>query len=80
MSVVLRFGRNSRWASGRFSSEMLVMRQLRMTRTRIFPAKDRREMARYLVSLTVPVLEQGDECGIPELCGHILHLPDAGEE
>ena len=31
MSVVLRFGRNPHWASGRFSSQMLVMRRLRMT-------------------------------------------------
>ena len=46
MSVVLRFGRNPHWASGRFSSEMLVMRQLRMTQARIFPETDRREMPR----------------------------------
>ena len=46
MSVVLRFGRNPHFASGRFSSEMLVMRRLRMTRARIFPATDRREMPR----------------------------------
>ena len=32
------------------------------------------------VSLTAPVLEQGDECGIPEFFGHILFFPDAGEE
>ena len=44
MSVVLQFGRNPHWTSGRFSSEMLVMRGLRMTRARIFPATDRREM------------------------------------
>ena len=37
MSVVLRFGRNPHWASGRFSSEMLMMRRLRMTRAKIFP-------------------------------------------
>ena len=48
MSVVLRFERNSHWASGRFSSEMLVMRRLRMTTARIFPATDRREMPRLL--------------------------------
>ena len=46
MSVVLRFGRNPHWASCRFSSEMLVMRRLRMTRARIFPAMGRREMPR----------------------------------
>ena len=32
------------------------------------------------VSLTAPVLEQGDECGIPEFFWHILFFPDAGEE
>ena len=32
------------------------------------------------VSLTAPVPEQGDECGIPEFFGHILFFPDAGEE
>ena len=32
------------------------------------------------VSFTAPVLEQGDECGIPEFFGHILFLPDVGEE
>ena len=32
------------------------------------------------VSLTAPVLEQGDSCGIPEFFGHILFFPDAGEE
>ena len=32
------------------------------------------------VSLTAPVLEKGDDCGIPEFCRHILFFPDAGEE
>ena len=32
------------------------------------------------VSLTAPVLEQGDDYGIPEFFGHILFFPDAGEE
>ena len=32
------------------------------------------------VSLTAPVLEQGDECGIPEFFGHIVFFSDAGEE
>ena len=32
------------------------------------------------VSLTAPLLEQEDECGIPEFFGHILFFPDAGEE
>ena len=32
-----------------------------------------------IVSLTAPVLEQGDECGIPEFFGHILFFPDAVE-
>ena len=32
------------------------------------------------ISLTAPVLEQGDEYGIPEFFGHILCFRDAGEE
>ena len=32
------------------------------------------------VSLTAPVLEQGDECGIPEFFGYILFFLDAGED
>ena len=44
MSMVLRFGRNPYCVSGRFSSKMLVMRRLRMTRARIFPATDWRDM------------------------------------
>ena len=32
------------------------------------------------VSLTAPVLKQGDKCGIPGFFGHILFFPDAGEE
>ena len=52
MSVVLRFGRNPHLDSDRFSSEILVMRQLRMTRPRIFPAMDRREMPQ---SVLLPV-------------------------
>ena len=32
------------------------------------------------VSLSAPVLEQGDQYGIPEFFGHILFFPDAGEE
>ena len=41
-----------------------------------------REVALVLaaVSRTAPVLEQGEECGIPEFCGHILFFSDAGEE
>ena len=46
MSVVLRFERNPHWAHGRFSSEMLVMSRLGVTRAKIFPAMDRREMPR----------------------------------
>ena len=32
------------------------------------------------VSLIAPVLDQGNECGIPELFGQILFFPDAGQE
>ena len=32
------------------------------------------------VSLSGPILEQGDDCGIPEFFGHVLFFPDAGEE
>ena len=72
---------STHWAYGRFSSEMLVMRWLRMTRARIFPATDRRDAPVVAaVSLIAPVLKQGDECGIPDFFGHILFFPDAGEE
>ena len=80
MSVVLRFGRNPHWASGRFSSEMLMMRQLRMSQDFPSSGQERDAPVIAVVSLTAPVLEYGDECGIPEFFGHILFFPDASEE
>ena len=70
MSVVLRFGRNPHWASGKFSYEMLVVSQDLPRDAPVVAA----------VSLTAPVLEQGDDCGIPEFFWHILFFPNAGDE
>ena len=82
MSVVLRFRRNPHWASGRFSSEVLVMRGVGDDPSQDLSSDGQQRDAPVVavVSLTAPVLEQGDECGIPEFFGHILFFPDAGEE
>ena len=44
-----------------------------------YDGQERDTPAVAAVSLTAPVLKQGDECGISEIIGHILFFPDAVE-
>ena len=50
-----------------------------MTRARSV-RQERDVLVVVAVSLTAPVLEKEDNCGIPDFFGHILFFPDAGED
>ena len=80
--MVLRFGRNPHWASGRIFLRDVGDEALEDDPSQDLPSDGQERDAPVVVevSLTAPVLEQGDECGIPEFFGHILFFPDAGEK
>ena len=78
MSVVLRFGRNPHWAFLLDAGDEAVEDDPNQDLPSDGQERDAPVVA--AVTLTAIVLEQGDECGIPEFFRHILFFPDAGEE